>query len=75
MMTSQAQPKPNKPAITLYLDTVSPFAYEAYYILRHDAAFEDCQVTFVPIFLGGLMHKVTSFSSSLIQTCRVVLIH
>ncbi|KAK0706641.1 thioredoxin-like protein [Lasiosphaeria miniovina] len=56
-MTSQAQPKPNKPAITLYLDTVSPFAYEAYYILRHDAAFKGCQVTFVPIFLGGLMHK------------------
>ncbi|KAH8892080.1 HCCA isomerase/glutathione S-transferase kappa [Thozetella sp. PMI_491] len=44
------------PKITLYLDTVSPFAYEAYHILRHDATFSGCHVTYVPIFLGGLMN-------------------
>ncbi|KFH46820.1 Glutathione S-transferase kappa-like protein [Hapsidospora chrysogenum ATCC 11550] len=43
------------PKITLYLDTVSPFAYIAYYVLRHDAAFRKCEVTYVPILLGGLM--------------------
>ncbi|KAK3304484.1 thioredoxin-like protein [Chaetomium strumarium] len=46
-----------RPKITLYVDTVSPFAYEAYYVLRHDPVFKNCDVTYVPIFLGGLMHK------------------
>ncbi|KAK4130884.1 HCCA isomerase/glutathione S-transferase kappa [Trichocladium antarcticum] len=46
-----------RPKITLYVDTVSPFAYEAYYLLRHDEVFKGCDVTYVPIFLGGLMHK------------------
>ncbi|KAL2257553.1 hypothetical protein VTK26DRAFT_9496 [Humicola hyalothermophila] len=46
-----------RPKITLYVDTVSPFAYEAYYILRNDAVFKGCDITYVPIFLGGLMHK------------------
>ncbi|GAB1313107.1 hypothetical protein MFIFM68171_03317 [Madurella fahalii] len=46
-----------RPKIKLYVDTVSPFAYEAYYVLRHDAVFKGCDVTYVPIFLGGLMHK------------------
>ncbi|KAK3901368.1 glutathione S-transferase kappa 1 [Staphylotrichum tortipilum] len=46
-----------RPKITLYVDTVSPFAYEAYYILRHDALFKACDITYVPIFLGGLMQK------------------
>ncbi|KAL3963710.1 hypothetical protein ACCO45_000714 [Purpureocillium lilacinum] len=41
--------------ITLYVDTVSPFAYIAYYVLRHHAVFQGCDVTYVPIFLGGLM--------------------
>ncbi|KAH6622914.1 thioredoxin-like protein [Chaetomium tenue] len=45
------------PKITLYVDTVSPFAYLAYYILRHDEVFKGCDITYVPIFLGGLMHK------------------
>ncbi|KAJ4153293.1 hypothetical protein LMH87_009788 [Akanthomyces muscarius] len=44
------------PKITVYLDTVSPFAYLAYYLLRHDAAFEKCEITYVPILLGGLMN-------------------
>ncbi|KAK3946230.1 HCCA isomerase/glutathione S-transferase kappa [Diplogelasinospora grovesii] len=46
-----------RPKITLYLDTVSPFAYEAYYILRNDPVFKSVDVTYVPIFLGGLMNK------------------
>ncbi|KAK3950228.1 thioredoxin-like protein [Pseudoneurospora amorphoporcata] len=46
-----------KPKITLYLDTVSPFAYEAYHILRNDPIFKDVDITYVPIFLGGLMNK------------------
>ncbi|KAJ6440851.1 2-hydroxychromene-2-carboxylate isomerase [Purpureocillium lavendulum] len=41
--------------ITLYVDTVSPFAYLAYYVLRHHAVFQGCDITYVPIFLGGLM--------------------
>ncbi|KAL2018048.1 hypothetical protein VTK56DRAFT_1314 [Thermocarpiscus australiensis] len=45
------------PKITLYVDTVSPFAYEAYYILRHDDVFKACDITYVPVFLGGLMQK------------------
>ncbi|KAK4154148.1 thioredoxin-like protein [Chaetomidium leptoderma] len=45
------------PKITLYVDTVSPFGYEAYYILRHDEAFKGCDITYVPISLGGLMQK------------------
>ncbi|KAK4465968.1 thioredoxin-like protein [Cladorrhinum samala] len=52
MVSSAAKPK-----ITLYVDTVSPFAYEAYYLLRHDPIFKNVEVTYIPIFLGGLMHK------------------
>jgi len=44
-----------RPTITLYLDTVSPFAYVAYYITRNDPVFSNCDVTYVPIFLGGVM--------------------
>ncbi|TVY47337.1 Glutathione S-transferase kappa [Lachnellula occidentalis] len=43
------------PKLTLYVDTVSPFAYLAYYITRHDPAFSKCEVTYIPIFLGGVM--------------------
>ncbi|KAL2185346.1 thioredoxin-like protein [Thermothelomyces heterothallicus CBS 203.75] len=46
-----------RPKITLYVDTVSPFAYLAYHVLRHDAVFKGCDITYVPVFLGGLMHK------------------
>lgn len=48
---------PPRPKITLYVDTVSPFAYVAYHILRHNPAFQSCEIRYVPIFLGGLMHK------------------
>ncbi|ATZ56584.1 hypothetical protein BCIN_13g04210 [Botrytis cinerea B05.10] len=47
-----------RPKITLYVDTVSPFAYEAYWILRHDPAFSKCDVEYVPVFLGGIMKDV-----------------
>jgi 2-hydroxychromene-2-carboxylate isomerase len=44
-----------KPTITLYIDTVSPFAYIAFHVIRYDAAFRDCDIVYVPVFLGGLM--------------------
>ncbi|KAH6679818.1 thioredoxin-like protein [Halenospora varia] len=44
-----------QPKLTLYVDTVSPFAYEAYYILRNDPTFSKCSVEYIPIFLGGVM--------------------
>lgn len=28
--------------------------------MQHDEVFKGCDVTYVPIFLGGLMHKVSS---------------
>jgi len=40
---------------------VSPFAYEAFHILKHNATFKDVEVTLVPMFLGGLM-KATANS-------------
>ncbi|KAK3345302.1 HCCA isomerase/glutathione S-transferase kappa [Neurospora tetraspora] len=49
-----------KPKITLYLDTVSPFAYEAYHILRNDPIFKNVDIKYVPIFLGGLMVKCSN---------------
>ncbi|KAK0651335.1 thioredoxin-like protein [Cercophora newfieldiana] len=47
----------SQPHITLYIDTVSPFAYLAYHILRNDPLFTPISKTYTPIFLGGLMHK------------------
>ncbi|KAH7336385.1 thioredoxin-like protein [Rhexocercosporidium sp. MPI-PUGE-AT-0058] len=44
-----------QPKITLYVDTVSPFGYIAYYLLRNDPVFSKCDITYIPIFLGGLM--------------------
>ncbi|KAH8175319.1 DSBA-like thioredoxin domain-containing protein [Sarocladium implicatum] len=44
-----------RPSITLYLDTVSPFSYIVYYILRTSPVFANCDVTYVPAFLGGVM--------------------
>ncbi|CAG7918107.1 unnamed protein product [Penicillium olsonii] len=41
--------------ITFYVDIVSPFAYIAFHVLRNSPAFAQCEVTYVPIFLGGLM--------------------
>ncbi|KAE8147701.1 thioredoxin-like protein [Aspergillus avenaceus] len=44
------------PRITLYLDIVSPFGYIAFHVLRKSPVFAKCNITYVPIFLGGLMH-------------------
>ncbi|CAN8104352.1 unnamed protein product [Discula destructiva] len=43
--------------ITLYVDVVSPFAYVAYHVFRHDPIFKKCQMTYIPIFLGGVMKQ------------------
>ncbi|KAF2657368.1 HCCA isomerase/glutathione S-transferase kappa [Lophiostoma macrostomum CBS 122681] len=47
----------SKPKITLYVDIVSPFAYIAFYALQNFPVFRQCDVTYVPIFLGGLMKQ------------------
>ncbi|KAF7586802.1 hypothetical protein BBP40_008320 [Aspergillus hancockii] len=44
------------PRVTLYLDIVSPFAYIAFHVLRNSPVFAKCQITYIPIFLGGLMN-------------------
>ncbi|KAG2420782.1 hypothetical protein HFD88_000396 [Aspergillus terreus] len=44
------------PRITLYLDIVSPFGYIAFHVLRNSPVFAKCNVSYVPIFLGGLMN-------------------
>ncbi|KAK0390053.1 hypothetical protein NLU13_3626 [Sarocladium strictum] len=44
-----------RPRITLYLDIASPFGYIAYHILRNSPVFAGCDVTYVPVFLGGIM--------------------
>ncbi|KAL4913446.1 thioredoxin-like protein [Aspergillus aurantiobrunneus] len=44
------------PKVTLYYDIVSPFAYIAFEVLQKSPTFSKCDVTFVPIFLGGLMN-------------------
>ncbi|KAJ5788323.1 hypothetical protein N7457_003313 [Penicillium paradoxum] len=48
------------PKITFYVDLVSPFSYLGYHILRNSSAFKKCEITYVPIFLGGLMHACGS---------------
>jgi len=37
------------------LDVVSPFAYMAWYVTTHSPTFKQCDVTYIPIFLGGVM--------------------
>ncbi|KAJ5860861.1 uncharacterized protein N7529_008171 [Penicillium soppii] len=44
-----------RPQITFYVDIVSPFAWIAFHVLRNSPAFAQCEVTYVPILLGGLM--------------------
>ncbi|KAJ5778208.1 thioredoxin-like protein [Penicillium odoratum] len=50
------------PKITLYVDVVSPFAYIAFHILKNSPTFAKCNVTYVPIFLGGLMHACSNIA-------------
>ncbi|KAJ5090690.1 thioredoxin-like protein [Penicillium argentinense] len=45
------------PQITLYVDIVSPFAYIAFHVLKNSPTFAKCNINYVPIFLGGLMHE------------------
>ncbi|KAF2759234.1 HCCA isomerase/glutathione S-transferase kappa [Pseudovirgaria hyperparasitica] len=47
-----------KPQITLYIDIVSPFGYLAFYALRNFPVFKACDITYVPILLGGVMKDV-----------------
>ncbi|GAB7337602.1 hypothetical protein MBLNU457_g2905t1 [Dothideomycetes sp. NU457] len=44
-----------RPKLTLFVDTVSPFAYFAFYMTKTSPIFKDCDVTYIPIFLGGVM--------------------
>jgi hypothetical protein len=44
-----------KPKLTLFVDIVSPFAYMAFYVLQRSAAFKQVEITYIPIFLGGVM--------------------
>lgn len=41
--------------ITFYFDIVSPFAYIAHEVIKRAPAFKQCEIEYVPIFLGGLM--------------------
>ncbi|EPS30669.1 hypothetical protein PDE_05621 [Penicillium oxalicum 114-2] len=45
------------PKVTLYVDIVSPFAYIAFHVLKNSSTFAKCEVTYVPIFLGGLFQQ------------------
>ncbi|KAF2769895.1 putative 2-hydroxychromene-2-carboxylate isomerase [Teratosphaeria nubilosa] len=44
-----------RPKLTLYLDVVSPFAYFAFHVIRNSPTFAPCDITYTPIFLGGVM--------------------
>ncbi|KAI4720116.1 putative 2-hydroxychromene-2-carboxylate isomerase [Aureobasidium sp. EXF-10727] len=44
-----------KPKLTLFVDIVSPFAYMAFHVLQRSPAFTPVQITYIPIFLGGVM--------------------
>ncbi|TKA26286.1 hypothetical protein B0A50_05065 [Salinomyces thailandicus] len=44
-----------RPKLTLYLDIVSPFAYMAFHVTQNSPIFKQCDITYIPIFLGGLM--------------------
>ncbi|SMR57405.1 unnamed protein product [Zymoseptoria tritici ST99CH_1A5] len=43
--------------VTLYVDIVSPFAYIAYHITRTSPVFKDIELTYIPIFLAGIMQQ------------------
>ncbi|KAH7021060.1 2-hydroxychromene-2-carboxylate isomerase [Microdochium trichocladiopsis] len=43
------------PKINLFFDIVSPFAYEAFHIIKHNVTFEGVELTLTPMFLGGLL--------------------
>ncbi|KAI5779562.1 thioredoxin-like protein [Geopyxis carbonaria] len=51
---SLSTPAPT-PAIKIYVDLVSPFAYAAHHILTTSPAFASTPLTIVPLFLSGVM--------------------
>jgi len=61
------QTKMAAPKIVFYFDTVSPFAYIAYYVLRHDPVFAECSITYVPILLGGLFKMCSNTAPLMIK--------
>jgi len=44
-----------KPKLVLYVDVVSPFAYLAFHTLNTSSVFKECDVTYSPVFLGGII--------------------
>ncbi|KAK5171870.1 uncharacterized protein LTR77_003506 [Saxophila tyrrhenica] len=44
-----------RPKLTFYLDLQSPYAYLAYYFTRHSQTFSDCDITYVPVLMIGLV--------------------
>ncbi|APA15612.1 hypothetical protein SS1G_09579 [Sclerotinia sclerotiorum 1980 UF-70] len=50
----------NNKKIVLFVDTVSPFAYEAYWILRNNPIFSQCDIEYVPVSLTGIIEEVGS---------------
>ena len=44
-----------RPKLTLFLDIVSPFSYMAFHATQHLRLFQQCDITYIPIFLGGVM--------------------
>ncbi|KAH7072811.1 thioredoxin-like protein [Paraphoma chrysanthemicola] len=46
----------SQPKIKLYVDIVSPFGYIAFSVLKKSPTFKPCEITCIPIFLGGLMN-------------------
>ncbi|GAB1737688.1 hypothetical protein NU219Hw_g2101t1 [Hortaea werneckii] len=49
-----------RPKLTVYLDIISPFAYMAFYVTKNSPIFKQCDVNYVPIFLGGLMNTANN---------------
>ncbi|KAI5196491.1 putative 2-hydroxychromene-2-carboxylate isomerase [Aureobasidium subglaciale] len=45
----------SKPKLTLFVDIVSPFAYMAFHVLNRSQIFKQVHITYIPIFLGGVM--------------------
>ena len=44
-----------KSKLALYIDMVSPYAYMAFHVIRTSPVFKDCEVEYLPVFLGGIM--------------------
>ncbi|KAF2854531.1 2-hydroxychromene-2-carboxylate isomeras-like protein [Plenodomus tracheiphilus IPT5] len=58
------------PKITFYVDIVSPFAYIAFYTVKNSPVFKGCEITCVPIVLGGLMKQCGNTPPLMIQNKR-----